>query len=426
MRSGSTLTSTADAVWLPARDVPSKPPTLKQKARPAIELLTTAEAAWQVRVLILAATAYVFIIILVRYSPGVLLLTVLFLAAMVAALMFSVDRQTNRANALENLRSAFASGDAGRIRAAIWHARAAGVSAEEVASTKELRAAVSGKLRQALADQDVERLSTAVRCAQAAAISPEDAGEPLTAALSILNNAVPRTRPDIERSSSTSSSTSCRSGSSASCGTSSSIASCGTSSSTVCASSSASCSTSSSTFCGVASSSASSRTNWSTISISSASNSINGHACSSTGGSSSRGHVWGSTVRRSCQCNPDACSSQHLPGAKPQPRGHPRKRNVFSKRSPTCSGCWECSGFRRECYATATECECHLSNPEICGTAFGYKHVSQPKLCISGAVASACDCGFSQRKGCGAVSDCECTISCPRLNRTADCKRILS
>mmetsp|Transcript_32979 Transcript_32979/g.61472 ORF Transcript_32979/g.61472 Transcript_32979/m.61472 type:complete len:309 (-) Transcript_32979:5655-6581(-) len=299
-RSGSTLTSTADAVWLPARDVPSKPPTLKQKARPAIELLTTAEAAWQVRVLILAATAYVFIIILVRYSPGVLLLTVLFLAAMVAALMFSVDRQTNRANALENLRSAFASGDAGRIRAAIWHARAAGVSAEEVASTKELRAAVSGKLRQALADQDVERLSTAVRCAQAAAISPEDAGEPLTAALSILNNAVPRTRPDIERSSSTSSSTSCRSGSSASCGT---------SSSTVCASSSASCSTSSSTFCGVASSSASSRTNWSTISISSASNSINGHACSSTGGSSSRGHVWGSTVRRSCQCNPDACSS---------------------------------------------------------------------------------------------------------------------
>jgi len=231
MRSGSTLTSTADAVWLPARDVPSKPPTLKQKARPAIELLTTAEAAWQVRVLILAATAYVFIIILVRYSPGVLLLTVLFLAAMVAALMFSVDRQTNRANALENLRSAFASGDAGRIRAAIWHARAAGVSAEEVASTKELRAAVSGKLRQALADQDVERLSTAVRCAQAAAISPEDAGEPLTAALSILNNAVPRTRPDIERSSSTSSSTSsCVSGSASGgkrCGADVSVGACG-------------------------------------------------------------------------------------------------------------------------------------------------------------------------------------------------------
>jgi hypothetical protein len=90
--------------------------------------------------------------------------------------------KTHRSSALRSLRAAIASGDASRIRAAIWRAQAAGVSVEEVATTQELRAAVSGKLQSALVDGDVDKLSSAVRCAQAAAI----AGDMMYAAVDML------------------------------------------------------------------------------------------------------------------------------------------------------------------------------------------------------------------------------------------------
>jgi hypothetical protein len=114
----------------------------------AFESLTATEAVWHLIVLIAFVIVYLITLIMVRFSRTtriVTLLAVVGAAGLVVAVLAGVTK-THRGSALRSLRAAIASGDANRIRAAIWRAQAAGVSAEEVATTQELRAAVSGKL----------------------------------------------------------------------------------------------------------------------------------------------------------------------------------------------------------------------------------------------------------------------------------------
>lgn len=161
----------------------------KTPPRVAIEPLTTTEAVWHVVVLVGMGVVYLVMVIMARLSPLARVMTFVALATatVLTTMVLHSIAKSHRASALQALREAIASGSAPRIRAAIWRAQAAGVSAEEVAATQELREALSGKLQSALAGQDMERLGTAVRCAQAAAsVSDESGAGALTAALATL------------------------------------------------------------------------------------------------------------------------------------------------------------------------------------------------------------------------------------------------
>lgn len=99
------------------------------------------EAVWHVVVLISSAAA----------------------CSVMVVFVFFAFTPSHRSSALQSLRSAFASGDGKRIQEAIWHAAAAGVSAEHAASMQELRACLSEKFQSALADQDMDKLGALLR-----------------------------------------------------------------------------------------------------------------------------------------------------------------------------------------------------------------------------------------------------------------------
>jgi hypothetical protein len=162
----------------------SRAKTTKEPPKVAIESLTSAEAVWHMAVLITFLALYIVAVVMVRFSLAARILTLLAVIGAIglAAAVLAAIAKTHRSSVLQSLRSAMASGDANRIRMAIWRAQAAGLSAEDVAATQELRAALSGKLQSALADRDVEKLSSIVRCAQTA----ELAGDVMGAAVEML------------------------------------------------------------------------------------------------------------------------------------------------------------------------------------------------------------------------------------------------
>lgn len=159
------------------------------KAKPkkvAFESLTATEAVWHMAVLIAFAAVYLIMVVMVRFSVMARMLAILIVmgvAGLVAAVLTAFT-MSHRSSALQKLRSAIASGDAKRIREAIWRAEAAGVSAEDAAAMQELQSALSGKLRNALADRDVEKLGMAVRCAKAVQM----AGDKFCAAVEMLRD----------------------------------------------------------------------------------------------------------------------------------------------------------------------------------------------------------------------------------------------
>jgi len=144
-----------------------QPPTAMKQGkvqRRAIELLTASEAAWQAAIFVLfAATCLVA-------AVGIRRLDLLGIAlgappAAMVAMSTAWKRRTGceAAAALSSLRAAVASGDELAIRTALSLARAAGVSAEELASSEELRAVVLQKLRRAAAGGDAGRATAATR-----------------------------------------------------------------------------------------------------------------------------------------------------------------------------------------------------------------------------------------------------------------------
>uniref|UniRef100_A0A7S4QWK6 Uncharacterized protein n=1 Tax=Alexandrium monilatum TaxID=311494 RepID=A0A7S4QWK6_9DINO len=147
----------------PSSRSPEKP------RRAAIESLTATEAVWHIVVFGLFTSAYLVAASWARYSVvlSLAIVTALGVAAAGGAAAVPSVSKALRTEGLRSLRAAVAHGDPERIRAAIKHAQAVGVSAEEAAETEELRAAVFGKLHSALKDGDKRRVSVAVRCARA-------------------------------------------------------------------------------------------------------------------------------------------------------------------------------------------------------------------------------------------------------------------
>eukprot|EP00929_Paragymnodinium_shiwhaense_P004667 TRINITY_DN105786_c0_g1_i1.p1 TRINITY_DN105786_c0_g1~~TRINITY_DN105786_c0_g1_i1.p1 ORF type:complete len:342 (-),score=82.03 TRINITY_DN105786_c0_g1_i1:97-1122(-) len=128
--------------------------------RPAIELLTASEAAWQTTVLVFAIS-----------SPLVLaLLRVSATCGVVAALLATAAAASSpqwgsfrRDLALSLLRAVVVGDDPRVILAALWFAHGVGVSLEELAEAEELREAVCGQLRRAAASGDVNMARSAGR-----------------------------------------------------------------------------------------------------------------------------------------------------------------------------------------------------------------------------------------------------------------------
>lgn len=141
----------------------------------AIELLTAAEATWQLVLLIL------FTIVLwltatwstLKSYVGVSCAGLFAFASLLGLVLTAITvlpyaLKAVREEALSQLRTAVAGGDATAIRAAIDHAQAVGVSAQEAATTQELQDALRHKLQHALARGNPRRVGAVVCCARTA------------------------------------------------------------------------------------------------------------------------------------------------------------------------------------------------------------------------------------------------------------------
>lgn len=171
----------ADSSALTGKNYPGAATARPSPKKVAFESLTAKEAAWHVVVLVTFVVVYLIMVVTVRLSAMARFFTLLLVVGTAGLLVavLTAFTMSHRSSALQSLRSAIASGDAKRIREAIWRAQAAGVSAEDAAATQELRALLAGKLQSALEDRDVEKLGMAVRCAQAVKL----AGDKICAAV---------------------------------------------------------------------------------------------------------------------------------------------------------------------------------------------------------------------------------------------------